>query len=182
MSYLAGDYDVAIIGAGPSGITSAIILARKGFDVYLYEKHEKIGGILRYGIPKFRLDKKWVDALEEELTYLGVKINCNTSFGKDITLDDLQKKYDKIILAFGANVSSKMNIEGEELPFVLGANELLENENHPNYKNKKVAIIGGGNVAMDAARTIKRLGAEEVTIVYRRARAQMPAEKIEVER
>ena len=101
--------------------------------------------------------------------------------GKNLILEQLEKEYDAIFLAFGANITSKMEVQGEELEGVFGGNQLLEKGNHPNYTNKKVAIIGGGNVAMDCARTIKRLGAEEVKIIYRRAEEQMPAEKKEIQ-
>ena len=101
--------------------------------------------------------------------------------GKNILLEDLEKQYDAIFLSIGANVSSKMGVDGEDLDGVYGGNELLEYKLHPNYKGKKVAVVGGGNVAMDCARTIKRLGAEEVKVIYRRAREQMPAEDKEVE-
>ena len=171
---------IAVVGAGPAGITAAMWLARGGYQVTLFEKNAEIGGILRYGIPSFRLDKKWVKALEEQLLYFGVEIQCGKALGQDIALTDLQAKFDQVILAFGANVSCKMNIPGEDLPQVAGANELLETANFPDYHGKCVAVIGGGNVAMDAARTIKRLGAKEVNVVYRRAREQMPAEPSEV--
>ena len=101
--------------------------------------------------------------------------------GKDIKLEELENQYDAIFLAIGANISSKMGVEGENLQGVYGGNELLEFNLHPNYKGKKVAVIGGGNVAMDCARTIKKLGAEEVKVIYRRAREQMPAEDKEIE-
>lgn len=172
---------VAIVGSGPAGINASFELALNGYSVYLYEKHEKIGGILRYGIPEFRLDKKHVDILEEKLQNLGVKICTNQELGKDFALSDLQEKFDAIILDIGANNSCKMNIPGEDLNHVFGANELLEENNHPNYENKKVIVIGGGNVALDAARTAKQKGAKEVTVVYRRAREQMPAENVEIE-
>lgn len=172
---------IAIVGAGPSGITAAMHLAKNGNDVTIFEKHEKIGGILRYGIPEFRLDRKWIDAIEKQLKAYGVNLKCNSELGKEITLQNLRDNFDKVILAFGANISCKMGIPGEEEPYVIGANELLENGIYPDYTNKKVAVIGGGNVAMDASRTIKQKGAEEVTVVYRRARQQMPAEDIEVE-
>jgi len=119
-------------------------------------------------------------ALKEILEYLNVEIKLRVSLGKDIELEDLTKIYDKVILAFGANVSSKMNVLGENLPDVLGANELLENKKFPDFSSKTVCIIGGGNVAMDAARTIKRLGAKETIVIYRRAKQQMPAEPKEV--
>lgn len=172
---------IAVIGAGPAGITASIMLAKKGYDVTTYEKQEKIGGILRYGIPSFRLTKTYIDVLEEQMKYLGIKIKTSNMLGRDITIEQLLKEYNAIFLSEGANESSKMGIQGEELPHVIGANELLENGNHPNYKGKRVIVIGGGNVAMDVSRTIKKLGADEVTVVYRRARAQMPAENSEVE-
>lgn len=172
---------VAIVGAGPAGITASIWLARSGWSVTIFEKHEKIGGILRYGIPEFRLDKKYIDVLEEQMKSLGIKIETNHELGKDIQIPELTLKYDVVFLSKGANVSGKMGIPGEEFTHVLGANELLENANYPDYRDKKVIIVGGGNVALDASRTIKRLGAKEVTIVYRRAREQMPAEQVEVE-
>lgn len=172
---------IAIVGSGPAGINASFELAQNGYSVCLYEKHEKIGGILRYGIPEYRLDKKYVDILEEKLQNLGVKIHTNQELGKDFSLLDLQEKYDTIILDIGSNTSCKMNIPGEDLKNVFGANELLEENTHPNYENKKVIVIGGGNVALDAARTAKQKGAKEVTVVYRRAREQMPAETVEIE-
>lgn len=173
---------VAIIGSGPSGLACSYYLSTRGFKVDIYEKHNKLGGLLRYGIPEFRLKKEILDKwLEKCILNTNVTAFTNMELGKDIFLEELQDNYDKIILAFGANVSNKMNIEGEEKEFVLGGNELLEYGNMPNFTNKKVAVIGGGNVAMDASRTIKRLGAKNVTIVYRRAEKQMLAEQKEIE-
>ncbi len=111
---------------------------------------------------------------------LGVEVRYNQELGKNLNINELEEKYDHIYLAFGANVSSKMKIEGENLDGVFGGNELLENNNHPDYKEKTVVINGGGNVAIDVARTVKRKGAKEVIIVYRRAKEQMPAEEKEV--
>ena len=139
------------------------------------------GGILRHGIPEFRLDRDVLDKQIEKILNLGIEVKYGVSLGKDYLLEDLEKEYDAIFLAFGANISSKMGIQGEELDGVYGGNELLENNTHPDYTNKKVAVIGGGNVAMDTARTIKRKGAEEVTVIYRRAEKQMPAEQKEIE-
>ncbi len=136
---------------------------------------------MRYGIPDFRLDKERINALEEQMKALRIEIRLNVTFGRDITLEILKEKYDVVFLSEGANVSSKMNIQGTELDMCYGANELLESGNHPDYKGKKVVVIGGGNVAMDAARTIKRKGAENVTVIYRRAKEQMPASIEEVE-
>ena len=172
---------VAIVGGGPSGITAAVYLARRGYQVTIFEKHDKLGGLLRHGIPDFRLDKNLLDKWLEKLLELGINIRYNIQLGKDFYLEDLEKEYDVILLCFGANISSKMHIEGENLRGVYGGNELLENEIHPNYEGKKVAVIGGGNVAMDIARTIKKMGAEEVNIIYRRAEKQMPAEKKEIQ-
>lgn len=139
------------------------------------------GGILRHGIPEFRLDRDTLDKQIEKILNLGIEVKYGVSLGKDYVLEDLEKEYDAIFLAFGANISSKMGIQGEDLGGVYGGNELLENNTHPDYTNKKVAVIGGGNVAMDTARTIKRKGAEEVTVIYRRAEKQMPAERKEIE-
>ena len=173
---------VAIIGSGPSGLACSYYLSTRGFKVDIYEKHDKLGGLLRHGIPEFRLEKGILDKwLEKYILNKNVTAFTNMELEKDILLEDLKKDYDAVVLAFGANISNKMNIEGEEREFVLGGNELLEYQNMPDFKNKKVAVIGGGNVAMDTSRTIKRLGAKEVKVVYRRAEKQMPAERKEIE-
>jgi len=172
---------IAVIGSGPSGLACSYYLSTRGFKVDIYEKHDKLGGLLRHGIPEFRLEKEILDKwLKRYILNKNVTAFTNIELGKDILLEDLKKDYDAIILAFGANVSNKMNVEGEEKDFVLGGNELLEYQNMPDFKDKKVAIIGGGNVAMDTSRTIKRLGAKEVVVVYRRAEKQMPAEVKEI--
>lgn len=171
---------VAVVGAGPSGIMAAYELARKGFAVTLFEKQEKIGGILRYGIPKFRLDKKYIDSLEIILKKLKVDIKCNYKFNGQNDLDNLKNDFDAILLSFGANVSSKMGIEGEDLIGVYGGNELLETLEFPDCNNKNIAVIGGGNVAMDVSRTLNELGAKKVTVIYRRSRKEMPAEEKEI--
>lgn len=173
---------IAIIGSGPSGLACSYYLSSRGFKVSIYEKHSKLGGLLRYGIPEFRLEKEILDKwLEKYILNKNVEVFTNVELEKDILLEDLKKDYDAVVLAFGANVSNKMNIEGEDKEFVLGGNELLEYRNMPDFTGKKVAIIGGGNVAMDASRTIKKLGAKEVYVVYRRAEKQMPAERKEIE-
>ena len=173
---------VAIIGSGPSGLACAYYLSTRGVKVDIYEKHEKLGGLLRHGIPQFRLEKELLDKwLEKYILNKNVTAFTNMELGKDILLEDLKNDYDAVVLAFGANVSNKMNIEGEDKEFVLGGNELLEYGNMPDFTNKKVAVIGGGNVAMDTSRTIKRLGAKYVKVVYRRAEKQMPAERKEIE-
>lgn len=172
---------VAIIGGGPAGLTCAAFLAREGIDVTIYEKYNYLGGLLVHGIPDFRLPKKTVKQTVEKILNLGIKVQYNQELGKNIKLKDLEKQYDAIFLGIGANISSKMGVEGENLNGVYGGNELLEYNLHPDYKGKTVAVIGGGNVAMDCARTIKRLEAKEVTVIYRRAREQMPAEDKEIE-
>jgi len=173
---------VAIIGSGPAGLACSYYLSTRGFKVDIYEKHDKLGGLLRHGIPEFRLEKEILDKwLEKYILNKNVTAFTNMELGKDIFLEDLKNEYDVVVLAFGANISNKMNIEGENKEFVLGGNELLEYGDMPDVANKIVAVIGGGNVAMDTSRTIKRLGAKEVKVVYRRAEKQMPAERKEIE-
>ena len=171
---------VAVIGSGPAGLTCAYFLARSGAEVTIFEKSHELGGILSHGIPKFRLEKSILSKTINVILSMGVKAKYNMELGKNLYLDNLQKEYDAIFIGIGANVSSKMNIEGENLIGVFGGNELLENNNHPSYLNKKVAVIGGGNVAMDTARTVKKLGAKNVYVIYRRAEEQMPAEEKEI--
>lgn len=176
----AKDKRVAVIGSGPAGLTCAAFLARKGIKVTIYEKHDKLGGLLTHGIPEFRLPRKVVEKTIEKILDLGVEAKLNQELGRDFEIEDLAQKYDAVFVAIGANIPSKMNVEGENLNGVYGGNYLLEYNKHPDYNGKKVAIIGGGNVAMDSARTIKKLGASEVYVIYRRAEEQMPAEKKEI--
>lgn len=171
---------VAVVGGGPSGLTCAAFLAMKGVNVTIYEKNEKLGGLLYYGIPDFRLDRKIVENTISKILELGIEVKCNMEFGKDFSIDELTKKYNSVYLALGAN-EPNYSLKGDN---VLSANKLLEdiNKNYeiPNFENKKVVVSGGGNVAMDAARTLKRLGAD-VIVVYRRDFEQMPAEDDEIE-
>lgn len=176
----AKDKSVAVIGSGPAGLTCAAFLARKGVKVTIYEKHDKLGGLLTHGIPEFRLPKEVVEKTIEKILDLGVEAKLKQELGRDFEIEDLAQKYDAVFVAIGANIPSKMNVEGENLNGVYGGNYLLEYNKHPDYNGKKVAIIGGGNVAMDSARTIKKLGASEVYVIYRRAEEQMPAEKKEI--
>ena len=176
----AKDKRVAVIGSGPAGLTCAAFLARRGVKVTIYEKHDNLGGLLTHGIPEFRLPREVVEKTIEKILNLGVETKLNQELGRDFEIEDLAKKYDAVFVAIGANIPVKMNVEGEGLEGVYGGNYLLEYNKHPNYTGKKVAIIGGGNVAMDSARTIKKLGASEVYVIYRRAEEQMPAEKKEI--
>lgn len=171
---------VAVIGGGPSGLTAAVFLRKNGYKVTIYEKQKDLGGILKRGIPEFRLPNEIVEKTIEQILALGINVQCEKELGRNLELANLEKEYDAIYLSIGANIPRKMAIEGEELEGVYGGNSLLENQNHPDYTNKKVAIIGGGNVAMDCARTIKRMGAEQVVIIYRRSEAEMPAESKEI--
>ena len=171
---------VAIIGGGPAGLTCAAFLAKEGIEVTIYEKQPKLGGILTYGIPEFRLPKNIVEKTIKNILDLGIKVKYNKKLGKDFNLEQLKEKYDYIFISVGANKSSKMGVEGENLKGVYGGNELLEKENHPKYEGKKVAIIGGGNVAMDCARTINKKGAKETIVIYRRSEKEMPAEEKEI--
>jgi len=172
---------VCVIGGGPAGLTCAAFLAREGINVTIYEKYNYLGGLLVHGIPEFRLPKEIVKQTVNKILNLGIQVKYNQELGKNISLEELEKQYDAIFLGIGANISSKMGIKGEDLEGVFGGNELLEHNLHPNYQGKTVAVIGGGNVAIDCARTIKKLGAKEVTVIYRRARKQMPAEDKEIE-
>ena len=172
---------VAVIGGGPAGLTCSYFLAKNGADVTIFEKYQELGGILSHGIPEFRLDKNILKKTIERILSLGIKVEYNMELGRNLNIKDLSNSYDAIFLGIGANISIKMNIPGEELQGVYSGNELLEKNNHPDYKGKKVAVIGGGNVAMDTSRTIKRLGADKVYVIYRRAEEQMPAETKEIE-
>ena len=172
---------IAIIGGGPAGLTAAAFLAMKGHNVTIYEKYGNLGGLLIYGIPDFRLPKEVVQNQINLILNLGIDVKYNMELGKNLYINDLEREYDNVILAFGANNSAKMNIDGEDLEGVFGGNELLEYNLHPDYKGKVVVVNGGGNVAMDTARTVKKLGAEKVIVTYRRSRDEMPAESKEIE-
>ena len=167
---------VAVIGAGPSGLTCAGFLAENGYQVTIYEKHEYLGGLLYHGIPKFRLDKELVSKVIKQILDLGIEVCTNVSLGKDISLKKLEKEYDAVFLGLGANVSKMMGLSGEELNGVYGANELLENLVQVDYTSKRVVVIGGGGVSIDMARTAIKEGASEVGIIYRRSRSEMSAE------
>ena len=182
----------AIIGAGPSGLTCAGDLARMGYEVTIFEALHLAGGVLVYGIPEFRLPKKIVADEIENLKALGVKVETNVVIGRTIEIDELfEMGYESVFIGSGAGLPNFMNIPGENLKGVYSANEFLTRVNlmkayqkgsdTPIKDCKNVAVVGGGNVAMDAARSAKRLGAENVYIVYRRGMSELPARKEEVE-
>ena len=184
---------VAVIGAGPAGLTCAGDLAKKGYDVTVFEALHVAGGVLVYGIPEFRLPKKIVQKEVDTLKALGVKIETNMVIGKILSIDELCDEYGfkAVFIGSGAGLPKFMNIPGEQLKGVYSANEFLTRVNlmkayrdvndTPIMKAKRVAVVGGGNVAMDAARCAMRLGADEVYIVYRRSMEELPARKEEVE-
>jgi NADH-quinone oxidoreductase subunit F len=173
---------IAIVGAGPSGLTAAQDLAYRGYEVTVYDEHPRPGGMLRYGIPEYRLPREVIDGEIEDIESLGVKILCNTRIGKEVTLQKLMENYDRIYLAVGAQKSLKLNVEGEDFNGVIGAVEFLKRlgMDDPPSVGERVAVIGGGNSAIDAARCALRLGADEVSILYRRTMAEMPAQEAEV--
>lgn len=183
---------VAVIGSGPAGLTCAGDLAKMGYDVTIFEAFHKAGGVLVYGIPEFRLPKALVEKEIEALKALGVEIRTNMVIGKTLTIDEIfDEGYDAVFIGSGAGLPMFMGIPGENLNGVYSANEFLTRINlmkaykfpetdTPVKCGRNVAVVGGGNVAMDAARSAKRLGAENVYIVYRRSEAEMPARAEEV--
>ncbi|MDR1199315.1 MAG: NADPH-dependent glutamate synthase [Prevotellaceae bacterium] len=183
---------VAVIGSGPAGLSCAYDLAKTGYDVTVFEALHETGGVLAYGIPEFRLPKKTVVAHEiENLKKTGVKIETNVIIGRTLTIDQLldDEKFDAVFIGTGAGLPKFMNIRGESLNGVMSANEFLtrtnlmkaydRNYDTPVYAGKKTVVVGGGNVAMDAARTALRLGSE-VIVVYRRTEVELPARREEV--
>ena len=173
---------IAIIGAGPAGVACAVELSKNGYEVTIFEKEENIGGILEYEIPDFRLPKDIIKYVEEKLKKMGIKLSLETEFEKDINLEDL-KEYKAIFLGIGAYIPKKYKLTEEETTGIYTAKDILRK-----YHNKekitnlgKAIIIGGGNVAIDAARTIKRIQEEPVTVIYRRTKELMPAIKSEVD-
>jgi glutamate synthase (NADPH/NADH) small chain len=182
---------VAVVGAGPAGLTAAGELVKSGHAVTVYEALHRPGGVLVYGIPEFRLPKKIVDQEVGRLQRAGVKLECNVVIGRTFTLGELRQQFDAVFIANGAGLPVFMNVPGENFKGVYSANEYLTRVNlmaayefpradTPVLLGSRVAVIGGGNVAMDSARTAKRLGAAESTIVYRRTRQEMPARAEEI--
>ncbi len=190
---VSNGHKVAVVGSGPSGLTCAGDLVKKGYDVTLYEALHLAGGVLVYGIPEFRLPKAIVQQEIDTLKALGVHIETNMVIGKVLSVDELLEEggFEAVFIGSGAGLPRFMNIPGENLNGVYSANEFLTRVNlmkaylsdsaTPIQKARRVAVVGGGNVAMDAARCAMRLGAEEVSIVYRRSEAELPARAEEIE-
>ena len=185
-------HKVAVIGSGPAGLSCAGTLAKKGYEVTIFEAFHVAGGVLVYGIPEFRLPKAIVQKEIDELIKLGVKVETNMVIGMVLSIDELfENGFEAVFIGSGAGLPRFMNIPGENLKGVYSANEFLtrinlmkaykEDATTPIKENHKVAVVGGGNVAMDAARCAKRLGAEEVYIVYRRGEEELPARLEEIE-
>ena len=180
----------AIVGSGPAGLTCAATLLNAGFDVDIYESLHRAGGVLVYGIPEFRLPKELVGKEIDNVIALGANVKTNEVVGKTVFIDELCASYDAVFIGSGAGLPMFMNIPGESLNGVLSANEYLtrinlmgaykENCITPVQRGKNVIVVGAGNVAMDAARSAVRMGAESVTVVYRRGREEMPARKEEI--
>ena len=177
---------IAIVGGGPAGLTAAFELRRKGHAVTVYDAAAQMGGMLRYGIPAYRLPKDLLAREIQEIEKLGVAMKNHVALGKDITLDALRQQHDAVILATGAWSSMQMRVAGEDLEGVTGGIQFLHDISSgegdiPDLTGKKVAVCGGGNTAMDACRTAIRCGADTVYVIYRRTRSEMPAEEIEIE-
>jgi NADPH-dependent glutamate synthase beta subunit-like oxidoreductase/Pyruvate/2-oxoacid:ferredoxin oxidoreductase delta subunit len=173
---------VAVVGAGPAGLSCAYQLARRGYAVTVFEAFSHAGGMLRYGIPRYRLPLDVMDAEIQRILDLGVELRCNTIIGKDIPLEELHKEYQAVFVGIGAHKGLKLGAKGEDASNVFTGTEFLNRVNRGETVEigKKVIVVGGGDTAIDAARVSKRLGAD-VTILYRRTRAEMPAIKPEIE-
>ena len=182
---------VAVVGSGPAGLSFAGDMAKRGYDITVFEALHQIGGVLKYGIPEFRLPNDIVDVEIDNLRAMGVKFEINCIVGKTITLEDLQEEgFEGMFVGSGAGLPRFMNIKGENLVGVMSSNEYLTRVNlmdaasaesdTPVFKGKRVAVIGGGNTAMDSVRTARRLGADRSMIVYRRTEAEMPARLEEI--
>ncbi|MBR3719846.1 MAG: FAD-dependent oxidoreductase, partial [Firmicutes bacterium] len=175
---------VAVIGGGPGGLSAAYYLAIMGHEVTVFEQRAKLGGMLRYGIPSYRLPRERLDDEIRHILSTGIKVETNTSIGKDMPISKIQKKFDAIYIAIGAHIDKKIGIEGENSKNVISAVEMLRSigdDNYPDFKGKNIVVIGGGNVAMDVVRSSVRLGAAKVTCVYRRRQEDMTALEEEVE-
>jgi len=175
---------VAIIGGGPSGLSAAYYLRRLGHGVTIFEGLPALGGMLRYGIPEYRLPKQRLDFEITQIIDLGVEVHCNTRVGRDISIEDLEATFDAVYIAAGAWDNQSLRIEGEDMPGVFKGTEFLQKRElgeTMDLSGKNVVVVGGGNTAIDAARTSLRLNAKKVTLLYRRTRNEMPANMVEIE-
>lgn len=174
---------IGVIGGGPGGLSAAYFLLASGHDVTIYDVMPQMGGMLRYGIPEYRLPGSIIDQEVAVIEKMGAKMINNVNIGKDLDLDYIRKNYDAVYVSIGAWTSTSLRVKGEDLPGVIGGIDFLRNAalNVPMNIGDKVAVVGGGNTAMDACRTAVRLGAKEVYIIYRRTEDEMPAEQIEIE-
>jgi formate dehydrogenase major subunit len=173
---------IAVVGGGPAGLSFAYFARRMGYGVTLCERERQLGGMMRFGIPDYRLPPSIVDAEAQWILDHGVRLELGAALGRDITLTELRSRYDAVVLAMGCWKSSAMRVEGENLPGVVGGIDFLYtvNTHNPMKLGSRVAVVGGGNTAMDACRSARRLGAEKVCVVYRRTREEMPAEDVEI--
>ena len=175
---------VAVIGGGPAGLTAAYYLQLKGYHVTVFEKHKRLGGMLRYGIPSYRLPDDDLDRDINAILSTGIQVKLDVDIGREITFDQIRSEYDSVYIAIGAQIVNRMNIPGQDSEGVLSAVELLGavgSGEAPDFTSKHVVVVGGGNVAMDATRTAKRLGAASVTCVYRRRIEDMTAAREEID-
>ena len=175
---------VAVIGGGPGGISAAYYLTLMGHEVTIFEQRKKLGGMLRYGIPNYRLPREELDREINHLLSLGIHVKTEVTVGEDPNIADLREEYDAVYIAIGAHIDRKIGIEGEEAQGVISAVELLReigDDEMPDFTGKEIVVIGGGNVAMDVARSAVRLGAKRVRIAYRRRRVDMTAMEEEIE-
>ncbi|MBQ6420114.1 MAG: FAD-dependent oxidoreductase [Clostridia bacterium] len=175
---------IAVVGGGPSGLTAAYYLSIMGHDVTVYEQRKQLGGMLRYGIPSYRLPREALDREIEGMKKAGFKTVCGVSVGKDISIASLRNDFDAVYIAIGAHTDRKIGIPGEDAKGVISAVDMLRvigDGEYPDYAGKRVVVVGGGNVAMDVARSAVRLGAESVTVAYRRRKSDMTALPEEVE-
>ena len=175
---------IAIIGGGPSGLSAAYYLSLMGHKAVVFEKQKNLGGMLRYGIPSYRLPREVLDSDINVILSCGVDVECGVKVGEDISLGEIRRSFDSVYISIGAHTDKKLGIEGEDKRGVISAVEMLRNigdDNMPDFKGKRIVVVGGGNVAMDVCRSAVRLGASDVTVVYRRRKEDMTALREEVE-